>query len=354
MKPWICATIAFLVLQTVGQTSETDWLQHVIPVEERSFDFKTVAKGTAPEHLFVLKNPFQEPIHIKSVTSSCTCTTVDFDQEQSVLQTYEEIFIAAKFRGDMLVGHRNATLTVVIDKPNHVEIQLNVRGEIRADLHINPNFIDFGNVELEQESSRTLTVTYTGSNSQWRLVDAKCENEFIHTEITSDLSLTGIGVKVFKVNVSLDKSAPPGSVNSHLFLISNDLDSRREIPILIRAMVGTIIKITPPTLFLGLLPPGTPTTTKPVILSGTNPFNIIKIECDNPAIEIPLKINANDPPKMRYSVPILYRNPVDGEGSPKGGVMQASVRITTDIPGLSSTFYVTMRVQKEENEELSP
>ena len=346
--PFVFVILAILVWTAVGQTSEKDWVQHVIPDAERSFDFKTVAKGAAPEHPFVLRNPLQEPIHIGGITSSCTCTTIDFDTEKSILQTYDELIVTARLRGDMFEGQRNATLTVIIDQPNRAEIQLNIRGEIRNDLKITPNSIDFGNVEKEKGQSRTLTVTYTGSNTQWRLVDVKCENEFIRTEITNDPAV--VGKKVFKVNVSLDESAPNGNISGHLFLISNDSGARREIPIPFRATIGTVIKVSPPALSLGTLLPGEQSPTKNVVLFGTKPFQIVKIECNNPAIEIPLKISTE--PKTMHSIPVSYRNPVEGEGSPKDGTMLAEIRITTDIPGLlPTTFYVTMSVRKKENAE---
>jgi len=349
----ICfALIAAVVLvqAIAGEEPEiNDWTRHVIPAQERSFDFKTVAKGAVPEHQFVLKNPFQEPLVVRSVTSSCTCTSAHFDEAKSTLPTYGELVIAVRFHGDLFEGHKNATLTVAIDKPNPAEIQLNIRGEIRGDLQTTPNFLDFGNVDIEKGVSRILTVTYTGSNTQWRLVDTKCENEFIHTEIT-EIPANRFGTKVFKVNVSLDQSTPHGAIDTRLLLVSNDTETRREIPIPLRATVGTVIRVSPSPLFLGLLLPGEPSPLKSVTLLGTKPFRITKIECDNPAVRVPSGYDADVPLSRTYAVPIQYLNPADGEGAPKGGTMQAEVKITTDIPGLVPTFYVTMRVREKERE----
>jgi len=340
----------FLVQTAFGQSAETDWLQHVIPAKERSFDFKTVAKGAVPEYRFVLKNPLQEPMRIASVTSSCTCTTLDFDQEKFTRQTYETFEITAQLRGDRYEGQRNSTITVAIDQPYRAEIHLNIRGEIRTDLKITPHFIDFGNVAPETGQSRTLTVTYSGSNSQWRIVDVRCDNEFIRADnITMDFST--MSQKTFKVNVSLDKLAPHGMIREHLFLITNDTASRREIPIDIRATVGTVIRVSPPTVFLGTLPPGKPSPKKLVILTGTMPFRITKIECDNPAVEIAWEKDDNAVPRGQYMLPLSYQNPGQGEGAPKSdGTMLAAIRVTTNIPDLVSEFYVTS-VQKKEEEE---
>ena len=348
---FVFITVAVFIQTVAGQSEETDWLQHVIPNKERSFDFKTVAKGAIPEYQFVLKNPLQEPIHIVSVTPSCTCTTVVFDREKTVLQTYEKFEIAVKLQGDAFEGQRNSTLTVVIDQPNRAEIQLNIRGEIRSDLKISPaDFIDFGNVAPEKGASRTLTVSYTGSNTQWRIVDVRCDNEFIHADIANDFS--NIGQRKFNITVSLDKSAPNGNLRTLLFLITNDGATRREIPISIKATVGTVINVTPSPLFFGALPPGKPSPQKNVVLRGTMPFRILKIECDNPAVEISWTMDAQASPKGMHLIPISYRNPIEGEGAPKDdGTMLAVIRVTTDIPGVSPEFYATMSVQKKESEE---
>jgi len=347
---YVFIAVAIFVRIVVADEPETgDWTVHVIPFKERSFEFKTVAKGAAPEHPFILKNPFQESLTIENVTSSCTCTTVHYDEKKLVLQTYDEIPIAARFRGDLFDGHKNATLTVVLAEPHRTEIQLNVWGEIRTDLRIVPTFLDFGNVDMEKGKSLPLTLTYSGSHTNWRLVDAQCDHEFIRAEITP-LPSQQFGTKVFRVNVSLDKSAPRGAINTHLILVSNDTESRREIPIPLRATVGTVIRITPSPLFMGALFPGEESPVKNVTLLGTKPFRITTIECNNPAMKIP-SIDPQAPLARTYAIPLQYRNPVDGEGAPKDGVMRAEIKVITDIPDLSPTFFVTMSLRKRAAEE---
>jgi hypothetical protein len=299
-----------------------------------------------PENKFILKNPHREPLHIKSVESSCFCTTIYYDEAKSLLQKDETFTISAQFRGDMFEGDKNATLTVEIDKPEIAKILLNVRGEIRSDLKIAPTYIDFGNVELEKGSTRTLTVTYTGNNTAWRLVDVESENEFIKAEIAPPR--VAVGSKEFKITVSLDKSAPHGTINTYLLLNNNDpVAARRVIPISIRATVGAVVSVNPSPLFLGVLPPGEASPVKNVALTAPKPFRVVKLECDNPAVKISSTFNADDPPKTFYLVPIQYLNPAEGDGAPQDGRMRAEVRITTDIPGYMPTFYVTMTVLEQ-------
>jgi len=341
--------IAVFVQAVASQQPEEDWRQHVIPDKERTFNFQTVPKGAIPEHQFVLVNPCQEPMRIVAVTSSCNCTAVDFDKTNPiVLQTYERVAIPVQLRGDMFDGIRNSTITVSLDQPARTEIQLNVRGEIRNDLHIKPDFINFGNVELGKEISRSLIITYTGSNTQWRIVDIKCGDESIRAEIINEPAK--VGSKVFKVNVSLEKTAPNGTIDTNLILISNDAQHRREIPIPIRAKVGTVVTVTPRAVSLGVLSPGERSPIKDTVVRGTGPFRITKVVCDNPAIEVTSK-NPLDSQSLIHSLSISYQNPMEGEGAPQDGIMRATVRVTTDVPGLTLEFFVTANVRKEMSKE---
>ena len=340
--------LVFLVQAAIGQEPKADWRDHIIPVEARSFDFKTVPKGAISVHQFVLQNPFQEPIHIGAITSSCICTTIDFDETKSVLQTYETVDVTVRLRGDMFDGPRNSTITVTLDQPSRTEIQLHIRGEIRSDLNISPTFIDFRDVELGKGASRPLIITYTGSNTQWRLVDGSCENKFIRAEITNAPAL--VGRKEFRVSVSLDKNAPNGTINSHLILISNDALDRQEIPIPVRATVGTVIRVTPSATSLGILSPGERSPIKDAVLRGTKPFRIVKIESDNPAVEVTPK-NSLDTQSLIHLLSVSYRNPTVGGGAPENGTMRSVVKVTTDIPGLIPTFFVTATVQGKGGEQ---
>ncbi|MDR1268892.1 MAG: DUF1573 domain-containing protein [Planctomycetaceae bacterium] len=333
--------------ENIVQNSEPSWTQNMIKNEDRFFDFKTVAKNVHAEHRFVLKNPFTEPVHIASVTSSCSCTSPYILDGKEEIQTYEETAIVARFRTDLYEGPKNATLTVVIDKPYRAEFQLNVRGEIRSDISIEPNLVKLDNIKEGEETTRTLNIVYTGSNSSWKIVDFKSNNEHLTGKIL-EFQPT-LGKITAKVQVLLDAETPRGHFIDRLFLVTNDHESRREIPILVQGTVGTVINITPQTVFFGYLKTGEESSIKSVIIRGTKPFRIKKLLCDNPKVEINYTPQEESPPKIIYKIPIRYTNPAEGEGSPTDGKMRAEIKIETDIPDLTPTFFVTTAI-KNENE----
>jgi hypothetical protein len=319
----------------------------MIKNEDRFFDFKTVAKGVHAEHRFVLKNPFTEPVHIAGVTSSCSCTSPYILDGKDEIQTYEETAVVARFRTDLYEGLKSATLTVVIDKPYRAEFQLNVHGEIRADISIEPNLVKLDNIKDGEEVTRTLNIVYTGSNSAWKIVDFKSNNEHLTGKML-EFQPT-LGKITAKVQVLLDAKTPRGHFIDRLFLVTNDHESRREIPILVQGTVGTVINITPQTVFLGYLKTGEESPVRSVIIRGTKPFRIKKLLCDNPKVEINYTPQEDSPPKIIYKIPVRYTNPAEGEGSPADGKMRAEIKVETDIPDLIPAFYVTMAV-KNENE----
>lgn len=331
----------FFIFDSFGE----DWTQHIIKQEDRSFDFKSVAKGATAEHRFVLNNPFEDTLHLKSIESSCLCTMPILEGNKQEIKTYEEAVITAQFRSDVFEGKRNATICVMIDKPNRAEILLNIQGDIRTDVKVSPHSVQFGQVKAGEEHMGTFTVNYTGQNSNWRILEIKSGNENIKAEITE--TKMQLGIKTFKVSVTLNGKSANGHIAENIYLITNDTSAGREIPIRVQATVGSVITVTPQTVFLGSFKADKESPVKNAVVRGTNPFKITKITCENPAVKIPFEINPDAPPKVMYLLPIQYKNTETGAKIPEDGIMQAKVEIETDNAELKPAFYVTAKIGQE-------
>jgi hypothetical protein len=347
------ATTARTVTTTVSENSknpvisnsEPAWTQQLIKKEDRSFNFGMVARGVWTEHRFLIRNPFEDTVHIASVSSSCSCTSAYVLEGKDEIQTYEKTAIVALFRTDLYEGSKNATITVMIDRPYRAEFQLNVRGEIRSDITAEPNFVKLDNIKEGEEVSRMLNIFYTGYNPAWKIVDFRSENEHISAKLL-EIQPTP-GRIVAKVRVTVDDKIPNGPFSDRLFFITNDSEGRREIPVLVQGAVGTVIRVTPETVFLGYLKPGEVSPLKSVSIRGNQPFRIKKIQCNNPQIEINYEPKEDAPPKVLYLVPVRYKNQLEGEGSPVDGKMRARVTIETDVPSLTPAFDINMAITEE-------
>src|SRR5690606_33660741 len=111
----------------------------------RSHDFGTVARGAKAVYHFQVKNIYEEDAHIASVRSSCGCTTPQI--VKPYLKTFEVGEIVAELNTVAFMGQKNATLTVVFDKPFYAEVQLQVSGLIRSDVVVTPGDIRLGSVD---------------------------------------------------------------------------------------------------------------------------------------------------------------------------------------------------------------
>ncbi|MDR2643032.1 MAG: hypothetical protein LBC74_09580 [Planctomycetaceae bacterium] len=321
-----------------------DWTEYIIKKSDRQFDFKSVPVGMYSEYKFILSNPFQEVLHIASVSSSCTCTSAFVLDGKDTLQTYDKTAIVARLRSvDNTFGQKNATITVRIDKPSVAEIQLNTHGQIRADILFSPSELRFESVDSGTEKTRTLTVNYYGKNAAWRIVDIKSTNPHIESKIESTQIYPNQIITTIKVTLKAD--APDGEFTDRVVLISNEPENRRELPVVVRGRVGVTISVAPATVFFGYLKTGEASQTKSVLLKGTQPFKIKKITCDNPAIQVITEINSNSPSKQIQVLPLRYSNPATGEGKPINGKMEATVKIETDLNNLTPTFNVLMEIK---------
>lgn len=342
----------FLSLSTIelraqisARPVDAPWTQHMIKQEDRFFDFKAVAKGTQCEHRFVIKNPFQETVHISGVSSSCTCTTAYVENNKDVLQTYEETAIVAHLHTDRFDGQKNATITINIDKPYRAELQLNVKGEIRSDITVTPNWIRFGNIKDGEPAERTLTIAYSGSMANWKITDFHSDNKHLSAEILD--AQVRPGLITSKVKVKVGKDMPKGEFIARLALITNDSANRREIPVIARGTVGKSITVSPQTVFLGFLEKGKISPIKTATVRGTAPFKITKLLCNNPDVQVDFKSEADAPPKLFYSMPLRYTNPEKGPGAMKDGKLEATVQVETDDPNLKPSFKVTAQLKND-------
>ena len=131
-----------------------------------NYDFGTVARAAKTEHRFFFDNPYSQPIHVRSVRTSCGCTTPIVETEN--VPPGGRGSILAKFNTGTHTGSRAATLTVTFDKPTFAEIQLHVKGYIRSDVVFQPGEATFGNIMQGDAKTIDVFVDYAGKPT-WQI-----------------------------------------------------------------------------------------------------------------------------------------------------------------------------------------
>lgn len=322
----ISASLLVLVVASSAATAQ-DWARKMFT--ESSHDFGTVVRGAKVEYRFQFSNPYVETAHIASVSSSCGCTSPSVTKSE--LKTHETSEIVAAFNTrSTYQGNHSATLTIQFDKPFAAIVQLNVWGDIRGDLSVQPESVDLGSIDQGQEVERKLTVTHSGS-SDWKVLDVRSVNTNYEVEVKNGVH-TGTQVS-YDLLVHLKKDAPPGYVKDQLILVTND-PRVTQFPIEVDGLVKAELSASPQSLSFGLVESGKAAKSQTIVVRGRRPFKITSVQCDDEAFTF-------KPQDASSAVQLIT---VGFTAPDKPGKIAKKIRIETD---LGKSFIVEVIAQAE-------
>lgn len=334
MLRYIILSITVVFCPVVSSSSAQEWARKMFA--ETKHDFGSIVRDARAEYRFVLKNIYADDVHIASVRSSCKCATPRI--EKALLKTYEEGAIVAKINSDRLRGHQASTITVTIDKPYRAQVQLHVKVYIHGSVMITPEAVRIGRVDQESPAEGMATVTYT-RGEHWKILEVRSANPHLSAEAI-EIS-RGAGQVRYELQVHLDDSAPPGSIQDQLLLVTND-GQRSQVPVSVLGEVVPPISVSPASLFLGVLHPGEEVT-KQLVVRGKEPFRITKVErgCDCFEFRRPKE----GEPKRIHVVPLAFK----AKQTP--GRLEKKIRIETDYQGQTVVVTVLAVIATKESDE---
>ena len=301
-----CAIVAQLAVYCHAQN-----LNQVIPPEQRSHDFGTVARAANTEHRFELFNPFNSDLHIRGVRASCGCTTAIV--ETDTIAPGQKGTLLARFNTGTHTGQKGATLTVSLDKPFFTELQLNVKGYIRSDVVLSPGEVSFGTVPQGEPRSSVLQLNYVG-RTDWAI-----------TEVLSPLDSVKVAyeeVERSNGRVDLDPTAPAGFLHSQLVIRTND---RRltTLPVRVLGSVEPALQVSPLSFALGKVKAGEPIQQR-LVVKGHEPFRVLGISSDQAEI----RFEQDDSSKKAHLINIIVAPHANDESS---GDVEGQLWLKTDM-----------------------
>ena len=305
--------LAFVVVASAATAQAQQWAKKMFTTT--AHDFGTVARHAKTEFRFPIKNVYVEDVRIASVRSSCGCTSPEITKRE--LKTYETGYIVATFNTHAFTGYRSATVTVTIDKPFYAEVQLQVSGNIRGDVVVQPNFVNLGTVNQGQALERAVTVTQT-TRPDWKITDVRSANTNFEVDVVEKTRQRG-NVS-YDLRVKLKETAPAGYIKDQLVLVTNDPQAGT-FPIDVEGRVVPEITVVQMINFGSLELGGK--STKPLIVQGQKPFTITDIKCDDERFSFQIP-DAGSKPKKVYSIPVTFT----AEGNP--GRVSRKILIQTD------------------------
>ena len=313
--------IVMFVLALVSATGSSalgqEWARKMF--ETTSHDFGLVARGAKAEFRFKLTNIYVEDLHISGVRSSCGCTTPTIGTD--LLKTYDEGYILATFNTRNHLGQKSATLTVTFDKPFPAEVQLQITGFIRSDVELEPGGIQFGTLDAGTPAEKLMKIT-ARTGRDWQITEIRSSSEFVEAEAVE----TGrqVGQVTYDMKVRLLPGAPTGYLKERLIVVAADSKST-EIPIEVEGRVLSALTVSPTSLFLGTVNPGS-TIRKRFVIQARQKFSITDIECDRDGFEFKVPEGA----ATVHQIPAVYR------AGDKPGKITCKIRIQTDLAGATT------------------
>ncbi len=232
----LCAMIALSTCAAHAQS-----LNDVINPAQRHHDFGAVPRAGKFEHRFEIHNPYQVPMQLQGVRTSCGCTTPTLPE--TVVQPGQSVPLITKFNSDnlQLNGQKKATVTLTISSPISAELQFTVAGYIRTDIVVTPVEAAFGSMAEGIPKKLELAVNYAG-RSDWQIVKLSSPFSFVKADF-QEVERQGNHVK-YLIHVGIEGDAPDGYLENLLVAHTND---RRltSFPIRVTATVEKPLEFSP-------------------------------------------------------------------------------------------------------------
>ncbi len=280
-------------------------------------DFGTVARAAKTEYRFTFDNPYNQTIQVRSVRTSCGCTTPIVETE--IVPPGGRGSILAKFNTGTHTGSRSATLTVTIDKPSFTEIQLHVKGYIRSDVVFQPGEASFGSIMQGTSKTIDVGVDYAGKPA-WQINRVTTGDSFI-TVVPTEVSRQNGRIR-YSLSVSVSADAPVGPLESELVVHTNDRNLTT-VPLRLVANIAPEIAVSPQTLSLGDIVQGEPIK-QLIVLKGHQPFLIKSVESGEFEIEAKL----GDESKLLHALPMVIKP----RALEFGKEIKGKITFSTDLP----------------------
>jgi hypothetical protein len=277
----------FLVAVPTASAQNSPWAQKIF-LGVTNHEFGNCPRGAQLKHRFVMRNIYAVPLEITGIRSSCGCLT--YTPSTMKLQPQEEGYIDINMDGRKFTGPKAIQLYITVGPQYISTAVIQVTANARADVVFNPGEVDFGVVSVGSRVTRSIDVEYAG-NLDWRINEVvKNKNspfQVVPTETYRQPSrIFQTGKVGYRLDITLDPSAPPGPIHQEIILKTNDPAS----PVLSVSVEGTIqasLTALPSNIKLGTLRIGQATTRK-ILISGNQPFQITRLTGTDKDLVVPI------------------------------------------------------------------
>lgn len=278
------------------------------------YNFANVYSGTTVRHTFRLKNTGTAPLTIGPVRTSCGCTAAQPTKSQILPGEESDIAVTFDTRTDR--GPAIRTITVFTNDPAHQQLQLTMRGNVKAQVESRPSVVIFERVKRGSAPSQQVMLTDEMPDHTFEVSGITNANPYIKVS-----SRSAPGTKPgAQLTITLLKTAPAGPVTDVVKVNTNRVPV--EIPV-----SGTVlgdINVNPPQVSFGIVPHHAAALRFVRLTnSGDHPVKVTGISSNNTSVVAavePLKTGR----EYKISVQLAPNSP--------DGVLRGMLAIKTDDP----------------------
>lgn len=255
----------------IAQNPSPEWALNLF--DKTSVDFGVIATGASAKKIIRVRNTYKEPVHIRSVATTCVCSGATASKNR--LQPGEEATIEVTINTRKFKRRTNANVIVTFDAPKATKLVIPVTAYIRADVAFEPGMVQLGSVPKGQAASQEIRVTHTG-RSDWRIVKLVVPDKAIKASF-KETHRSGARVD-YALKVQLEPGVSVGLLRTLVTLVTDDQSNPR-VPVLVEATIEPEFVVTPRTVALNKVPPGSKQEQR-IVIRNTNrkPFEIDRIE----------------------------------------------------------------------------
>jgi hypothetical protein len=303
-----------------------NWYDTIVP--EKSHDFGTVARGSKVRHAFRVVNTTSHDVRIADFRTKCGCTDVKIGSREvppGTQTTVEVTLDTTRF-----VGYKPSGLTLVFDRPQFVEVDLNLSSFIRGDLMLSEGGFDFGAVPRGKPRTHTLQLTYQGTRPDWAITKLNTITEHVQATLKA-VGRTTSGARRYELTATVQPSAPAGYLREEITLSTNDPESPT-IPVSLTAAVQPAVTVAPAVLNLGHLKPGQEVQ-KVVMVKGPQPFRVTGASSLRPEVSA---TRAESDAKPFHTLTVTLRAPATA--GPYNAVLEIATDLKDEPPARVSAF----------------
>jgi hypothetical protein len=286
--------------------------------EKPDYDFGSAEAATIVTHEYVIKNGGDLTLEIKRVQPSCGCTVAKLSQQ--MVKPGDTAVITATLSLAGRSGHQDKHIIVESSDPQSPTIILNLHGDVRQDILIQPERLSPG--QIRGDTPFEMDITFV-NNSSGAVHVARAQS--VASNLSVVLTETEPGKK-YQIHVKTVPPLMPGPVDGLIHLFT-DYPTRPVFDVPFNAVVLGPLVVAPPEILLSMGMTN-PVVRFIVVRPGTaSTYKILGVETPDPAM---MTEQAQIGPEVtRIQINNIVARP---ELSGK------AVKITTDIESMKEIF----------------